>query len=97
MSVMRTTMAALFAFVLALGPTMTPPAEAQVQNGLVNIAVNIDDVVDIDKVAIGVAANIAANVCGVGVQVGVVAQQLARGGPFSCTNTVTGDSVNITQ
>lgn len=97
MSMIKAATAALFAMLLSIGLTMAPPAEAQVQAGLVNVAVDIDDVLSNNKVALGVAANIAANVCGTAVQVGVLAQQLAHGGSFNCTNNQNGNSVTITQ
>ncbi len=64
------------------------PASAQVfTGGLVNVTI-IDflDVQDVNvNVPIGVAANLAANVCPGNVQVGVLASQLARGGTVTCT------------
>jgi hypothetical protein len=64
------------------------PASAQVfTGGLVNVTI-IDflDVQDVNvNVPIGVAANIAANVCPGNLQVGVLASQLARGGTVTCT------------
>jgi len=95
-------------FVVAAAVVMTPmaaPASAAVeaqgqQNGLVNVAV-IDlidgDVLSNNRVGVGVAAGIAASVCGVQAQVGVIAQQLARGAPVSCNNTASGQGVRITQ
>ncbi len=65
------------------------PASAQpvFTGGLVNVT--IIDAVDIEdvnvNVPIGVAANIAANVCPGNLQVGVLASQLARGGTVTCT------------
>ena len=64
------------------------PASAQpvFTGGLVNV--NIGNV----NVPIGVAANLAANLCGGNVQVGVLASQVARDGTATCT-AETGDAV----
>ena len=100
MSVMKATMAALFALILSMGLASAPPAEAQTQNGLVNVAIgdiSTGDILSNNRVGIGVAANVAANVCGVAVQVGVLAQQLAHGGGFSCQNQQTSRFLQITQ
>jgi hypothetical protein len=83
---------------LALGSAilLTPVAsalaapETQNQSGLVNIAVvdvlNPGTCVALcdTAVSIPVAANVAAQVCGVPVQVGVLARQTAAGGTFTC-------------
>jgi class 3 adenylate cyclase len=99
MSVMKATGAALFALILSIGVTTAPPAEAQVQTGLVNVAIGditTGDILSNNTVAVGVAANIAANVCGVTAQVGVIAQQVAQTGGFRCENTTTSRFVQIT-
>jgi hypothetical protein len=84
---------------LAVGFAGAPAAHAQpdvvIGGGLVNVAVN--DVLNDNEVGTGVAAGIAAEVCGVTAQVGVVAQQVARTGAFDCTNTANGNTVEITQ
>lgn len=56
------------------------PANAQVQDGLVNIA--IGDVTILEDVRVAVAATVLANVCGVTVNVLSVDE---GGGPVSCT------------
>jgi carbohydrate-selective porin OprB len=73
------------------------PASAQppvITGGLVNIT--IVDVLNQNEVnvqvPVGVAANIAANVCVGNLQVGVLASQLARGGIVECT-AETGDAL----
>ncbi len=86
--------------IVALGFTLGfagAPALAQplITGGLVNVTVN--DVLNDNRVGIGVAAGIAAQVCGLTAQVGVIAQQVARTGAFECTNEATGDSVVITR
>ena len=78
------------------------PLEAQRTSGLVNVVVTevIDDIeveISNNNVGIGVAAQIAANVCGTAVQVGVLAQLLAQGGSFSCKNALGDSGVDITQ
>lgn len=64
-------------------------AEAQgpiVTGGLVNITVtnvlNNNEIITDNNVALGVALNLAANICGV--TVNVLATQLGTGGPVSC-------------
>jgi hypothetical protein len=60
------------------------PADAQQprQQGLVNV--EIGDITILERVGVGVAANVAANVCIGAVQVGVIAEQVARTGEFVC-------------
>ena len=66
--------ASLFASgLLAVG--LAAPASAQ-QNGLVNV--EIGDVTILENVGIGVAANIAAQICGVQVNAAVIARQVVR-------------------
>jgi hypothetical protein len=86
---------------LAVAGALATPVAAQAQpavvigGGLVNVAVN--DVLNDNEVGIGVAAGIAAQVCGVTAQVGVIAEQVARTGEFSCENSADGQTVEITQ
>jgi hypothetical protein len=88
--------ATMMAATLALGLSVVPAtAQQNRQRGLVNVAVFevIDDVTVIVQdinVAVGVAANIAANVCGVSVPVAVLSVQVTAG-EFTCTND-TGDA-----
>ena len=71
---------------LAVATVLTAgPASAQAQRGLVNV--NIEDVINGDvlsniDVGVGVALNVAANVCGVAV--GVLATQLGQTGVAQC-------------
>jgi hypothetical protein len=53
-----------------VGPAMAQPE----QRGLVNV--NVGDVTILEDVGIGVAANVAANICGVQVNAAVVAEQV---------------------
>jgi len=85
---------------LALAPAV--PAMAQgpvVTGGLVNVTVtdvlNNNQVLSNDNIGVGAALKVAANVCGVGVN--VLATQLGTSGPVSCTNTLNGQRVDITQ
>jgi hypothetical protein len=75
---------------------LAAPASAQpvITGGLVNITI-VDVLTENEvnvQVPIGVAANIAANVCVGNLQVGVLASQLARGGIVECT-AETGDAL----
>ena len=92
---------------LALAGATAPVAGAQgppvvIGGGLVNV--QVFDVIDGDvvvlsnnDVAVGVAAGVAAQVCGVQAQVGVIAEQLARGGDFECRNDAGTQGVDIEQ
>ena len=74
---------------LALVPATPASAQPIITGGLVNVVVgNVNIVRD---VRLGVALNVAANVCGVGVN--VLASQIGHG-PVSC-DTTTGDIVQI--
>lgn len=96
---MKTAMAALYALLLSIGlATATPPAEAK--DALVNVQVGditTGDILSNNNVVVGVAANIATNVCGNQVQVGVLALELQRIGHFSCENKQTLKFVQVTK
>jgi hypothetical protein len=86
--------ASLFATgLLAVGAT-APAASAQpvVTGGLVNVTVVTGDILSENEVNLGVALNLAANICDVNVN--VLAQQLRDGGAHCETAT---QSVDITQ
>lgn len=69
----------LFASATLLGGATAASAATQVQDGLVNVAVG--DVTILENVDIGVAAQVAANVCGVKVgPVAVLGQAVDRSG-----------------
>jgi hypothetical protein len=85
------TVAASVLLVLGAGA----PAQAQVQDGLVNIA--IGDVTILEDVNVAVAANVAANVCGVVVNVGVIQTIDANGGMFECDFRAGPQDITITQ
>ena len=90
-------------------PMAAVPASAQrpvvIGGGLVNVqigsieilegGIEIREVLENVTVGVGVAAQIAANVCGVAV--GVIAQDLAKGSPVNCTNDLGDAFVDITQ
>lgn len=76
---------------------MAGPAAAQpVQVGLVNVS--IGDVTILEDVGVGVAANVAANICGVQVNAAVIADQVVRNNaPFGvCTIEEQGAEAPVT-
>ena len=88
----------LAAATLAFGLASAPAIAQQV--GLVNVAIGditTGDILSNNTVAVGVAANVAASVCGVTAQVGVIAEQVARTGAFRCENQQTSRFVQITR
>ena len=100
----KLTSATVLASTLALGFTAVPAtAQQNRQAGLVNVALFdiIDDVEIVVRdinVNVVVAADIAANVCGVAVPVAVLASQvLAGGGEFRCTSDTGDTGISITQ
>ena len=83
----------LVAGALSLG--LAGPAPAQVQDGLVNVAVG--DVTILEDVNIGIAAQVAASLCGLKVgPVAVLASQVDRsGGTVTVCTTETSEIVQI--
>ena len=94
----KTVTAALCALILSLGlATATPPAEA---TALVNVEVGditTGDILSNNNVTVGVAANIAANVCGIQLQAGVLSALLNQQGRFRCENKQTLKFVQVTK
>ena len=90
---MKTMKRIVTAAALSIG-VVAAPALAQ-QSGLVNVSVDNNQI--LNNVSVQVAANVAAQVCGIAAQVGVIAQSLQRTGGFNCTNGTTGDTVQITR
>src|SRR3954470_10389187 len=93
--------AAIFSLLVFGGGYWTQPVAAQPNNqrGLVNVAVYdlVNDVtVTIQDIAVGVAANIAANVCGVPVSVAVLGPA-GSAGTYSCSNGDNPAGVTISQ
>ena len=97
---MKAAMAALFAVILSLGLTTTPPVEAQDQTGLVNVSIGditTGDILSNNRVTIGVAANTAANVCGIQLQASVLSALLNQQGAFRCSNNQTLKFAQVTK
>ena len=89
MSLVRKATATGFMSLALLG--VAAPAQAQPQNGLVNV--NIENVLNENAVGVGVAANVIAEVCGVVVNANVLARQVVRdGGDFTTECTAEGVS-----
>ena len=84
---------------LTLAPAVPAMASPVVTGGLVNVTVtnllNNDTILSQNNVGVGVAAQIAANVCGV--SVGVLASAVGQGAPVDCTNPTGDTGVTITQ
>lgn len=82
---------------LAVVPAVPAMASPVVTGGLVNVTVTdvANGVLSNDNIGVGAALNVAANVCGVAVN--VLASQLGSSGPISCTNPTSGQTVTITQ
>lgn len=100
MSRMKTAKSAMVALFLSIGLwTAAPPADAQ-QTGLVNVAIGeieTGDILSNNNVVVGVAAPIAAQVCGISVDANVLSLQLQREGRFRCENTQTNRFVQVTK
>lgn len=96
MSKLKGSIAVLFAVACMVAGPAT--AANQAQQGLVNVAIGditTGDILSENTVNLAVAAQIAANVCGVTVPVAVLAQQVFRTGGFSCSTAT--QTVDITQ
>jgi hypothetical protein len=88
--------ATLFATSLLAVGVAAPTASAQDQDGLVNVIVTDNEI--LNDVNIGVAAQIAANVCGVKVgPVAVLATQVDRSGGSRTVCTIEGQDIQVTQ
>jgi hypothetical protein len=91
----RFSVAALSAGLLFAGVS-APTASAQEQDGLVNVM--IGDINILNDANIGIAANVAANVCGVNVgPVAILANQVDRSGGMRTVCTIGDQAVRITQ
>lgn len=95
----RIATAAAAAGAMALAPAIPALAQPVVTGGLVNVTVtNLltnATILSYNNVGIGVAANVAANVCGVAVN--VISTELASGQSVSCTNPGQTVGVSIPQ
>lgn len=100
MTRMKFTLTGISTLMAAFVLNTAVPATAQSrQSGLVNVGIGdieTGDILSNNTVAVGVAAQVAAAVCGVTAQVGVIAQQVARTGQFRCENRQTGEFAQIT-
>jgi hypothetical protein len=87
------------ALALAGGSLFAAPAQAApvITGGLVNVTVTdvANNVLQNANVGVGVAAGIAANVCGV--NVGGVLGALRTTGDYTCTSNATGNTVDISR
>lgn len=79
-----------------MGFGTTASAQPIITGGLVTVTVtdSLNDLVTVEDVNLGVALNVAANVCDVNVN--VLAEQLRSGGA-ECENVFNGDTATITQ
>lgn len=92
---MRKLIATLFATSL-LGAGVASTAAAQVQDGLVNVA--IGDVTILEDVNVGVAAQVAANICGVKVgPVAILGRAVDRSGQTETVCTANQEPITISQ
>jgi hypothetical protein len=92
----RSIVALLVAGALSLGFAGPAPAQVQVQDGLVNVA--IGDIEVLNNANIGIAAEVAAQVCGVKVsQIAVLAEQVDRSGGTRTVCTTDQGPVIISQ
>jgi hypothetical protein len=92
----RRLLASLFATMLVAVGALAPSAGAQVQNGLVNVA--IGDVNILNNADIGVAAQVAANLCGLKVgPVAVLGTAVDRSGDARTVCTTNQGPIRITQ
>jgi hypothetical protein len=84
------------ALLLTLGIAAPANAQPQFQDGLVNVA--IGDITILEDVNIGVAAQIAANVCGVKVgPVAVLGRAVDRSGDTMTVCTIDDQTIELTQ
>jgi hypothetical protein len=60
------------------------------------VNVYVDDVLTNNNVTVQVAADIAATICGITAQVGVISQQIQKTGNYQCTSA-TGQTVQVTR
>jgi hypothetical protein len=86
----------LFATAVLAGGTLVGSASAQQQDGLVNVA--IGDVTILEDVRVGVAAQVAANICGVKVgPVAILATQVDVSGGMRTVCTTDQGPIRIEQ
>lgn len=96
--IQRNIAALVVAGALSLGLVGSATAQIAIQDGLVNVSVG--DVTILEDVAVGVAANVVANICGLRVSnVAVLARQVDRSGDTVtvCMAGPTNQPVTISQ
>jgi hypothetical protein len=94
----RNIVALVVAGTLSVGLAGPASAQVTIQDGLVNVSVG--DVTILEDVAVGVAANVVANICGLRISnVAVLARQVDRSGDSVtvCTAGPTSQPVTISQ
>jgi hypothetical protein len=96
-STTRKTLVSIFAGLALAGATAAPSqAQPQFQDGLVNVS--IGDVTILQDVNIGVAAQVAANICGVKVgPVAVLGTAVDRSGDTRTVCTIDQGDITLTQ
>ena len=87
---------AMFSAAILFAGIAAPTASAQNQDGLVNVM--IGDINILNDANIGVAANVAANICGVRVgPVAILATQVDRSGDVRTVCTIGDQTVRLVQ
>lgn len=95
-STTRKTLVSIFAGLALMGATAAPSQAQPQQDGLVNVA--IGDITILEDVNIGVAAQVAANICGVKVgPVAVLGTAVDRSGATRTVCTTDQGDINLTQ
>lgn len=92
----RRSIASVFAGAALMGASAAPSLAQPVQDGLINVAVG--DVTVLEDVNIGVAAQVAANICGVKVgPVAVLGRAVDRSGTPATVCTADQGPIRLTQ
>src|SRR5688572_1610093 len=97
---MKKTLTALLATVMAFAAFATAGSAQAEQDGLVNVVIedSLNNLITIEDVNVGVAANIAANICGVKVgPVAVLGQAVDRSGETQTVCEAGGNTIRLTQ
>jgi len=97
---MKKTLTTLAATVFAFAAFAGTAAAQTEQDGLVNVVIedSLNNLITIEDVNVGVAANIAANICGVKVgPVAVLGQAVDRSGETETVCEAGGNTVRLTQ
>lgn len=97
---MKKTLTVLFAALLASMAFATAASAQTEQDGLVNVVIedSLNNLITIEDVNVGVAANIAANICGVKVgPVAVLGQAVDRSGATRTVCEAGGNTIRLVQ